>query len=134
MPPTPTDPPSPVDVYLDTLPADQRAALQRLRDTIRSAAPDATEVISYGIPLFKLGRGLVGFNAASTHCTFQVMSSAVLEVHASELKGFGTGKGSIRFTPGKPLPAALIRKLVKARIAENERLSNKSKPSKTGGR
>ena len=114
-----------VDAYLATLPTDQRAALQRLREIVRAVAPVATEVISYGIPMFKLGRGLVGFNAAGAHCTFQLMSTAVLEAHAGELTNFRTGKGSIRFTPDKSLPDALVRKLVKARVAENERLSLK---------
>ena len=112
-----------IDAYLATLPADQRAALQRLRETIRAAAPEATEKINYGIPMFMLGRGLVGYNAAASYCTFQVMSPAVVEAHAAELSSYRTGKGSIQFTPDKPLPAALIKKLVKARIAENAQLT-----------
>jgi uncharacterized protein YdhG (YjbR/CyaY superfamily) len=111
-----------VEAYLAALPAEQREALQRLRETIRSVAPGATEVISYGIPTFKLGRSLVGFNASAAGCTLQLMSTAVLEAHAAELAGYGTGKGSVRFTPDKPLPEALVRKLVEARLAENERL------------
>jgi len=82
-------------------------------------------VINYGIPMFLLGRGLVGFNAGAAHCTFQVMSPAVLDAHAAELRGYATGKGSIRFTPETPSPAALVKKLVKARIAENDRHSEK---------
>jgi uncharacterized protein YdhG (YjbR/CyaY superfamily) len=111
-----------VEAYLASLPADQREALQRLRETIRSVAPEATEVISYGIPTFKLGRNLVGFNASATGCTLQLMSSAVLEAHAAELAGYRTGKGSVRFTPDKPLPEALVKRLVEARMAENERM------------
>ena len=122
-----SDGPAAIDAYLATLPADQRAALQKLRDAIRSAAPDATEKINYGIPMFMLGRGLMGYNAAGAHCTLQVMSPAVVEAHAAELKGYRTGKGSIQFTPDKPIPTTLITKLVKARIAENERLSKRPK-------
>ena len=120
-----SDGPAAIDAYLATLPADQRAALQRLRETIRAAAPGATEKINYGIPMFMLGRGLMGYNAAGAHCTLQVMSPAVVEAHAAELKGYRTGKGSIQFTPDKPIPTTLIKKLVKARLAENERLSQK---------
>ena len=109
----------------NSLPAEQREALQRLRETIRSVAPEATEVISYGIPTFKLGRSLVGFNASAGGCTLQLMSTAVLEAHAAELAGYRTGKGSIRFTPDKPLPETLVKKLVEARLAENERLEKR---------
>ena len=125
-----TDPPNgpaQIDAYLATLPADQRTALQNLRETIRAAAPGATEKINYGIPMFMLGRGLMGYNAAGAHCTLQVMSPAVVEAHAVELKGYRTGKGSIQFTPDKPIPTTLVKKLVKARIAENEGLSKQPK-------
>jgi uncharacterized protein YdhG (YjbR/CyaY superfamily) len=114
-----------VEAYLDSLPAEQREALQRLRETIRSVAPEATEVISYGIPTFKLGRSLVGFNASAGGCTLQLMSTAVLEAHAAELAGYRTGKGSVRFTPDKPLPETLVKKLVEARLAENARLEKR---------
>ena len=115
-----------VEAYLAALPADQRAALQLLRDTIRSVVPEATEEISYGIPMFKLGKkGLVAYNAASGGGTLQVMSSTALAGHAAELAGYRTGKGSIRFTLERPLPKALVRQLVKERIAENQRLAQK---------
>lgn len=111
-----------VDVFLARLPDDQRAALQDLRETISAAAPDATEAISYGVPAFKYrGRPLVSYGAAKNHCAFYVMSPAVMEAHAADPAGLPTGKGSIRFDPGTPLPAALVTKLVKARIAETER-------------
>jgi len=109
-----------IDEYLSTLSEESRVALQQLRKTIGSAAPTATEGISYGVPTFKHLGALVGFGAAKNHCSFYVMSTATMEAHADELESYDTSKGTIRFPPGKPLPAALVRKLVKARIAENE--------------
>ena len=120
-----------IEAYLASLPAEQRAALQRLRETIRAAVPEATEAVSYGIPLVKLGgRGLVGYNASASHCTFQLMSTTVLEQHAAEVKrlGYRTGKGSIQFTPDKPLPEALVRTLVAARVAENGATAAEKQP------
>jgi uncharacterized protein YdhG (YjbR/CyaY superfamily) len=115
-----------VDRYLAALPDDARDALQKLRITIKSVAPTATEGISYGIPVLKLQRRpLVGYGAARNHCALYVMSTEVTEAHAAELARYETGKGSVRFPPGKLLPAPLVKKLVKARIAENERLRPK---------
>jgi uncharacterized protein YdhG (YjbR/CyaY superfamily) len=116
-----TGPAKEVDDYLAGVPADARASLERLRKTIRAAAPEATEGISYQVPMFKhQGRPLVSFGAAKNHCAFYVMSPDVVSAHAAELEGYETGKGSIRFPGDKPLPAALVKKLVKARIAEIE--------------
>ena len=112
--------PESVSDYLASVPADARAALVKLRKTIQSAAPDATEEISYQVPTFKLNGGLVAYAAFPDHCSFFVMSTEVMRAHANELEGYPVGKGSIRFPPDEPLPAALVRKLVKARIAENE--------------
>lgn len=109
-----------MDDYLAALPENARAALEKLRRTIRAAAPEATEVISYRIPAYRHHGLLVGFAAATNHCTFHVMSTEVMRAHAAELEGCAVGKGSIRFAPDEPLPAALVRKLVRARIAENE--------------
>ena len=109
-----------VEEYLAALPEDVRAALEKLRKTIKSVAPKATEVISYQIPAFKQRGLLVGFAASKEHCTFHIMSTKVASEHAADLKGYKTGKASIRFTPDKPLPTALVTKLIKARIAENE--------------
>ena len=110
---------SSIDAYLDSLPADKRGALQKLRRAISAAAPRADEGFSYGLPAFRLdGRPLVCFAAAANHCSFYPMSPAVLRAHAADLKGFETSKGTIRFAPDKPLPAALVRKLVRARVAE----------------
>jgi uncharacterized protein YdhG (YjbR/CyaY superfamily) len=109
-----------VDDYVEAAPKDARAALAKLRKTIKAAAPKATEVIGYQIPMYKHHGHLVAFSASGDYCTFTVMSPAVLRQYAVELKGYKLGKASIRFAPSEPLPAALVTKLVKARIAENE--------------
>jgi uncharacterized protein YdhG (YjbR/CyaY superfamily) len=111
--------PKTIDEYLAALSDDKRAALEKLRKTIRAAAPRAEECISYQIPAFRLNGMLVGFGATAKHCAFYPMSSTTVEAHKDELKDYNTSKGTIRFQPDKPLPAALVRKLVKARIAEN---------------
>jgi uncharacterized protein YdhG (YjbR/CyaY superfamily) len=109
----------PIDAYLARLPEDQRAALERLRRSIRAAAPRAEEGLSYGLPAFRLdGRALVAYGASTNHCSFFPMSPAVIEALAKELTDYSTSKGTIRFTPDHPLPAALVRRMVKARIAE----------------
>ena len=108
-----------IDEYLAALSVDKRAALDKLRKAIRAAAPKAEECISYQLPAFRLnGRFLVAFGAAANHCAFYPGSSPVA-AHKDELKDYDTSKGTIRFQADKPLPAALVRKLVKARIAEN---------------
>jgi len=109
-----------IDAYIAAAPKRARPALVRLRRTIRAAAPKATEAISYRIPIFRLHGMLVGFAAFETHCTFHVMSPPVMRAHAAELRGYQAGKGSIRFSADEPLPVALVKKLVKARIAENK--------------
>ena len=109
-----------IDEYLAPLGADQRAALEKLRRTIRAAAPEAEECISYQLAAFRYKGMLVAFGATASHCAFYLMSSTTLEDYADELEGFDTSKGTIRFPANKPMPAALVRKLVKARIAENE--------------
>jgi len=108
-----------VDEYLATLSDDKRAALEKLRKTIRAAAPDAEECISYQLPAFRLNGMLVAFGATATHCAFYLMSASTVAAHTNELKDYDTSKGTIRFQPDKPLPAALVRKLVRARIREN---------------
>ncbi|SRR6266511_423727 len=103
-----------VDEYLAAVPPDQRRALGKLRAQIKAAAPTAKESISYGLPTFKLdGRPLAYFGAASKH-----VSLYALDASLPELKNYDTsGKGTIRFTPEKPLPASLVTKLLRARIA-----------------
>jgi uncharacterized protein YdhG (YjbR/CyaY superfamily) len=114
--------PSTIDEYLAGVSGDQRTALGKLRRTIRAAAPRANECISYGLAAFRLdGRPLVAFAAWANHCAIYPMSSRTVKTFRAQLKGFETSKGTIRFTPDKPLPSALVRKLVKARIAENGR-------------
>jgi uncharacterized protein YdhG (YjbR/CyaY superfamily) len=109
----------PIDEYLAPLSKEKRAALGKLRRDIRSAAPGAEECISYGIPAFRLGgRLLVGFGAAAKHCAFYPGAHPI-EAHKEELDAYDTSKGTIRFRPDRPLPAALVRTLVKARIAEH---------------
>lgn len=110
---------SPVDAYLATVPAKPRIALERLRKIIRSVVPGAEETISYKIPTFKLPGPLVGYAAFTNHCSFFLMSTTVIEAHAEELASYKTSKGTVHFTPDRPLPVALVKKLVKARIAEN---------------
>jgi len=120
--PKKTTKPRSVDEYLSALPDEKRAALEKLRKMIKSVVPDATEVISYRIPVFKYkGRPLVGFGAAKNHCSFYIMSSDVPRAHRDDLKFYDTSVGTIRFPASKPLPATLVTKLVKARIAENEK-------------
>ncbi len=110
-----------VDAFLAQVPEPAHAALQTLRSQIKAAAPGAEELINYGVPMFRLGgKNLVSLAAAKAHCSFFVQSPAVMEQFAAELGGFDTAKGTIRFKPDKPIPAALVAKIVKARIAENE--------------
>ena len=109
-----------VEAYLADVPDVPRATLEKLRKTIKAAAPKATEGISYQIPVYKHHGMLVGFAAFKNHCSFFVMSYAVLKAHREELKQYDVDKGTIRFPLDKPLPAALVKKMVKARVAENE--------------
>lgn len=112
--------PATIDDYLAPLDGDQRGALEKLRKTIRAAAPGAEECISYGMPGFRYdGRMLVWFGAAAGHCAFY--PGGVVKAYEKELKDFETSKGTIRFQPDHPLPAALIRRIVKERIAGNKR-------------
>ena len=108
-----------IEEYLAALSDDKRAALETLRKTIRAAAPKAEECISYQLPAFIQNGMLVAFGATANHCAFYLMSSSTVEAHKDELKDYDTSKGTIRFQADKPLPGALVRKLVKARIAEN---------------
>ncbi len=114
-----------IDEYLKNLPDDVRTVLEKLRTTIKAAAPRAEEVISYGMPAFKQNGMLVYFAAFKDHLSFFPGSAQVLDKH-EELKAFKTSKGTIQFTVDKPLPIALVKKIVKARVEENEaRLSAK---------
>jgi uncharacterized protein YdhG (YjbR/CyaY superfamily) len=113
---------SEVDEYLARVPEPARSTLNRIRATIRSVVPpEATEAISYGMPTFRYKGPLLGYAAFPNHCGLYPMNPAVIVAFQDELKRFETSKGTIRFPIDKPLPAALVKKLVKARIAENER-------------
>jgi len=112
-----------VEEYLAALPKQARAALEKLRKTIKGAAPEATEAISYRMPAFEdQGRSLVAYGAFKDHCSFFPMSTKVIDDHMDELRPFYAGRGTLRFTAERPLPAALVRKLVKERLAENAAL------------
>jgi len=112
--------PTSVDDYLAALPEEPRAALEKLRKTIKAAAPEATETISYQMPTFKdQGRFLVSYAAFKNHCSLFPASGAVMEALGEELKPYFSGKGTLRFTADKPIPAALVKKIVKARLEEN---------------
>ena len=114
------DAPRDVDEYLARVPEPARATLQKMRAAIRSAVPsEALETISYRIPAFKHKKVLVWFGAFSNHCSL-FPTASVVEMFKNELKGFATSKGTIQFPTDKPLPIGLIKKLVKARVAQNE--------------
>ncbi|MEO7143907.1 MAG: DUF1801 domain-containing protein [Bryobacteraceae bacterium] len=109
--------PRTIDEYLLALSPEKRAALEQLRTAIRAATSGADECISYGLPAFRLeGKFLLAFGAAARHCAFY--PGSVVQRFDKELKDYETSTGTIRFQPHKPLPCALVRKLVKARIAE----------------
>jgi uncharacterized protein YdhG (YjbR/CyaY superfamily) len=111
--------PTDVEDYLAALPEGSRAALEKLRKTIKAAAPSATEAISYQMPAFKdRGQVLVYYAAFKDHYSLFPASKAVVEAFAEELKPYSSGKGTIRFDTDKPLPTALVEKIVKARLEE----------------
>ena len=113
--------PKTVTEYLAGAPKDKRAALMTLRKTIKAAAPKATESISYGIVGFKHnGKPVVYIGYAKDHCALYGSTGAFVNAHAAELKGYDLSKGTIRFTPDKPLPERLLTKMIRARVAEIE--------------
>lgn len=117
-----------INAYLTTVPQDARVILEKLRKTIKAAAPKAEEVISYQMPAFKYHGLLVFFAAFKNHCSLFVASKSVMKTFSSELKPFDTSGITIHFTAENPLPAALVKKIVKARIEENElRVKHKQK-------
>ena len=109
-----------VDAYIAALPKESRATLEQLRKDVKAVAPEATELMSYQIPTFKLKRPLVAYAAFNNHCSLFVMSKAIMERYKKELSDYDTGKTktTLRSPAGKPLPAMLVKKIVKARIAE----------------
>ena len=111
--------PKTVDEYMARVPPKFRTALQQLRKTIKDAAPDADEVISYRMPAFRQNGMLVYYAAYEDHCSLFPASAKVRRQFSAELKPFEAGKGTLHFTPDRPLPAALVTRIVKARLAEN---------------
>ena len=110
-----------VEAYLAKVPEPARTTLGKVRAAIRAAAPKAaTEGISYGMPAFRYKGGLVGYAAFKGHCSFFPMSAALLDQMAEALAPWRTSKGTLQFPHDKPLPIALVKKMVKARVAANE--------------
>jgi uncharacterized protein YdhG (YjbR/CyaY superfamily) len=125
--------PTTIDQYLAAVSSDKRAALEQLRKNILAAAPGAEECISYQLPAFRLnGRMLVWFGAASNHCSFH--PGAVVQSLKEELADYKTSKGTVRFTPDHPLPAALVRKLIRARMAATAAPRRKAGDVRSGRR
>jgi uncharacterized protein YdhG (YjbR/CyaY superfamily) len=112
--------PETVDQYLEALPPEERTALEKVREAIRSAAPEAEEKISYRIPMYTHHGHLVGFAAFKNHCSLFVTDSEVPERFAKELEPFRINHTTVQFTVDKPLPTALVKRIVEARVAENE--------------
>lgn len=110
--------PQEVDAYLQALPDDVRSALERVRGIIRETAPACTERVSYGAPIFRLGKDLVGMSAQKDHCAFHSMSPPLMKAMAGELTGLKVSGATIHFTPEKPLPRELVEKIVRERIKE----------------
>ena len=111
--------PKDIDDYLNSVPEDKRNALQKLRDDIKSHVPEAEETIAYSMPAFRLNRKiLVGFAAAKEHCSLYPWSSSAIDAHKEQLEGFSISAGTIRFTPGKPIPDNIVKSIIDFRISE----------------
>ncbi len=119
-----------VDAYLAAQTDVSRAALQDLRAVIKAAVPEAAEIMSYGVPTFRYQRNLVSMGAAKNHCALYVMSPAIMDALKDDLASIDTSRGTIRFPPDQPLPAALVRKIIRARVAEAEAAAKKSSSKK----
>ena len=110
-----------IDDYLETLSTTQRAGLQELREVIAACDDSLEECITYNIPAFRKGKAVVAFGAAKKHLSLYPMSPAVFEEFTEELSEFSATKGTIKFTPDKPIPSGLVAKIVAFRILENQR-------------
>ncbi|RCH56209.1 DUF1801 domain-containing protein [Mucilaginibacter hurinus] len=111
-----------VDEYLAVLPVDVNRTLSRLRQTIRAAAPQAEEVMSYQIPTYKYKGALLHFAAFKNHCGLYVVNKDILTMFAQELDGYNTSGTTIHFTPAKPIPLGLVKKIVTMRLEQNDAL------------
>jgi uncharacterized protein YdhG (YjbR/CyaY superfamily) len=124
----PADGTAAVESYLAKVPEPARATLEKIRAAIRAAAPkDAEECISYGMPAFRYKGALVGYAAFKQHCSFFPMSASLLDDFADDVKDYRTAKGTLQFPLDKPLPAALVKKIVKTRVQQNEAKAAKRK-------
>ncbi len=124
--------PTTIDEYLAPLPAARRAALERLREAIRAIIPDAEECISYGMPAFRVqGRVVAGFAATARGYSYYPFSGSTLRTLAGELAGYEGTRSAVHATIDEPLPAALLRKLIRARVAE---LAPRRRTPRSGGR
>ena len=111
--------PTSVEAYFESLPDEPRGALQKLRETIAAAVPEAEEAIAWSMPAFKLGgKGLVCYASFKDHYSLFPMSGWAIEAHRDELGAHVTGKGTISFDYGERLLVGLVKKVVKARVAE----------------
>ena len=110
--------PQEIDAYLEALSSDDRSALEALRGIIRETAPECTERVSYGIPIFRLQKDLVGMSAAKNHCSLHSMSTSLMKAMAPELRDFKVSGATIHFTPEQPLPRELVEKILRERMQE----------------
>jgi uncharacterized protein YdhG (YjbR/CyaY superfamily) len=110
--------PDEIDAYLAPLPEDVCSALERVRGIVRETAPRCTERVSYGIPIFRLGKDLVGISAQKTHCSLHSMSPPLMKAMAEELKGVKVSGATLHFAPDEPLPSELIVRIVQERMRE----------------
>lgn len=124
--------PASVDDYLKSVPADQRTALQNLRKLIFATVPNVQELISWSMPSYKYaGKLLVGFAAFNQHCSLFTCSGTFLQAYQKEVEKYGGTKSCLHFTPAMPLPATLVKKILKERMKENElKAAGKKKPAK----
>jgi uncharacterized protein YdhG (YjbR/CyaY superfamily) len=119
--------PKNIDEYLAGVPEPARGTLKKMRATVQSALPpQATETISYGIPAFQLKKTLVYFAAFTNHCSF-FPTAAIIEKFKDELAGFTVSKGTVQFPVDKPMPATLVKKMVRARVAQHHQKESKKK-------
>jgi uncharacterized protein YdhG (YjbR/CyaY superfamily) len=116
-----------IEAFLSAVPEPAQSALRKLRAQIKAAAPDAEEYMGYGVPAFRHNGALVSYGAAKAHCSFYVQSPKTMEAFADDLTAFKTSKGGIAFQPEKPVPAALVKRIVKARLMENADLRARTK-------